>query len=194
MAKVLSFHWCVEEVAKAIHSIMATDILYPQRVITYRVTKFTSNQAQAAILVKYILCGWAPSQLHLNLGEQAHRSLWHINRAIRKDGWFTCIQTALVEAAYCFNSSVHRSNGLASSTLHTGQLSFSSNCSVLMTPLLQTTTGSWKSLLPTSSWPKAWLTSTALKPNGGGNSIAVEYFYSDWSPLLSCDVKMTRTP
>ena len=57
MATVLSFHWCVEEVAKAIHSIMATDILYPQRVITYRVTKFTSNQAQAAILVKYILCG-----------------------------------------------------------------------------------------------------------------------------------------
>ena len=71
------------DIAKAIHEIMATDISYPQRVITDQGSEFTSKEAQAALARFDILVEYIPTaEHHLNLVERAHRSLWDIIRAI----------------------------------------------------------------------------------------------------------------
>ena len=62
---------------------------------------------------------------HLNLVERAHPCLLDIIRAIRMDNKFQSFKSALAEAAFCYNTSVHRSTGFAPATLHTGHLLFS---------------------------------------------------------------------
>ena len=109
------------DVAEAIHDIMATDFLYPQRVITDRGSEFTSKEAQAAFMWFGILVEYIPTaEHHLNLVERAHGSLWDIIRAIGMDNKFQSFKSALAEAAYCYNTSVHRSTCFAPATLHTG--------------------------------------------------------------------------
>ena len=72
------------DIAKAIHEIMATDFLYPQQAITDGGSEFTSKEAQAAFAQFGILVEYIPTaEHHLNLVEQAHRSLWDIIRAIK---------------------------------------------------------------------------------------------------------------
>ena len=41
------------------------------------------------------------------------------------DNKFQSFKSALAEAAYCYNTSIHRSTSFAPATLHTGQLMFS---------------------------------------------------------------------
>ena len=93
------------------------------------------------------------------------------------DNKFQNFKSALAEATYCYNTSIHRSTSFAPLTLHTGQLLFSPGLLHLDNTLSlppawtgRTTRGSRPSWTTSGSSSVAWSSSTALRHSGGPNN------------------------